>query len=186
VSGKSRAKPQRPQRATKSAKAPAKATPPPAAPSSGVEPEIVFDWVLRVAAAVVGCLIAAVFAILGGFLTAFQIGDVLVPVSWGVAAVGAAAAVFVAGYGSGVPVLAVLPGLVWSGITLALASPAPGGDVVMPGTWVAYGSFLVGIGSFVGWAYVLVVLADRARIRRLNTPEGDKSTDGGQRSPARR
>ncbi|HEU4348298.1 MAG TPA: hypothetical protein VFR35_10970 [Actinoplanes sp.] len=80
-------------------------------------------------------LVAAVaLAVLECFLVPLRIGTVPVPVCVPLAMVGNVVLARLAGRLAGVPLLGVLPPVLWLAVVLTLAAPRAEGDVIVPGT----------------------------------------------------
>ncbi len=101
-------------------------------------------------------LLTVLLALWGSFLVPFRIGATLVPVSLVIAVVGnvlvGRAGARVAGSTG-----AVVPGVLWVGLTLVLSGRRAEGDVVVPGTVVGLAFLLAGALASAG-AYGAAVL----------------------------
>ncbi len=88
-------------------------------------------------------LLTVLLALWGAFLVPFRVGGALVPVSLVIAVVGnvlvGRAGARVAGSAG-----AVVPGLLWVGLTLVLSGRRAEGDVVVPGSAVGLAFLLAG------------------------------------------
>jgi hypothetical protein len=88
---------------------------------------------------------AVLLALLGGFLTPYRVGGVLVPVSLVLVIVGNWLLVRLTYLATGAVGLSLLPALAWLLITLALARRTTEGDLVLAGNnWVANVYIIVG------------------------------------------
>ena len=103
------------------------------------------DWVLRIAAVLVGTVLLVVTATIAAFLSAFRVGATLVPISWAVAVAGIVVGLWVTWYGSQVNGLTGIPALAWFGAMLWLSSKRAEGDLAVQGNWVGYGLLLLGM-----------------------------------------
>ncbi len=101
-------------------------------------------------------LLTVLLALWGSFLVPFRLGGTLVPVSLVIAVVGnvlvGRAGARVAGSTG-----AVVPGVLWVGLTLVLSGRRAEGDVVVPGTAVGLAFLVVGALASAG-AYGAAVL----------------------------
>jgi hypothetical protein len=115
-----------------------------------------WDLAISVGAVVVSVWAAVVIAIVGAFLTPFRIGGHVVPLSLFLVVGGNAAVVWFAYSVTGRRSLALLPGLVWVGVSLLAASRTTEGDLVLiQGNWVATVYLVVGSLAIAGTAYRL-------------------------------
>lgn len=100
---------------------------------------------------------AVLLALLGGFLTPYRIGGVLIPVSLVLVIVGNWLLVRVTYLATGAVGLSLLPALVWLLVTLALSRRTTEGDLVLAGNnWVANVYIIVGCVAAALPAYRLI------------------------------
>jgi hypothetical protein len=100
---------------------------------------------------------AVLLALLGGFLTPYRIGGVLVPVSLALVLAGNWMLVRLTYAATGAVGLSLLPALAWLVITLVLARRTTEGDLVLAGNnWVANVYIIVGCVAAAVPAYRLI------------------------------
>jgi len=101
-------------------------------------PPNVREVLLRVAGSVVACWAAVVLALFGAFMTPFRIGSVLAPISLVLAIGGNAGIIWFAYRVTRHKLLALLPGLVWTVLTLIGSGKTSEGDLILyQSNWVA-------------------------------------------------
>ena len=122
---------------------------------SGRFPAGVRERVLRVVGVVVAAWGAVLSALLAAFLVPLRAGTVPLPLSFAVAAVGAAAAVWFAHWTARARLAVVVPVLAWFVTLLPLTQRTTEGDVVVPGNWVGLGTLLVGACSVTVTAFLV-------------------------------
>ncbi|HEV2087241.1 MAG TPA: hypothetical protein VGR21_02900 [Cryptosporangiaceae bacterium] len=130
----------------------------PAAPDAGsawVDPAL--ERLISAAGIVLATVFAVVMALCASFLVPLRIGTVPVPLAWAVAVVGTATPVWFARYTAGTRWAAVVPAFAWFCAVLPMTARTAEGDVVVAGTWVGYGTLLVGAGTLVASLFVAVV-----------------------------
>jgi hypothetical protein len=113
--------------------------------------------VIRFGWLALGLWAAVLLALLGGFLTPFRIGSVLVPVSLVLVIVGNWLLVRLTYLATGSVGLSLLPALAWLLVTLALSRRTTEGDLVLAGNnWVANVYIIVGCVAAALPAYRLI------------------------------
>ncbi len=135
-------------------------------PDRGADPlDLALEWVLGVAGIVLATVFAVAMALFASFLVPLRIGSVPVPLAWAVAAAGAAASVWFARYTAGRRWAAAVPAFAWFCAVVPMTARTAEGDLVVAGTWVGYGTLLVGAGTLAVSLYVAVTMPapDRAR-----------------------
>jgi hypothetical protein len=138
--------------------------PPPGAPQPRGVPrpyrpnDKVLDILLRVVGAVVAVWGGALLGTYATFMTAYRIGTVLVPVSLVLAVVGNLALIWFAYATTGNKWLALLPGLVWAGLSFVGATRTREGDLVLyQSNWVGTVYLFAGSVTIAVAAYRLIV-----------------------------
>ncbi|BCJ28220.1 hypothetical protein [Actinocatenispora sera] len=116
------------------------------------------DLVLRIAGGIVAVWGAVVATLLEAFLVPLRLDGVRVPVCLLLAVVGNIALMRFAHAVTGNRFVALLPGLVWFAITIALSNQTAAGDTVLVGgDWVPLALLLLGAASVAIGAYLVVV-----------------------------
>ncbi|BCJ37652.1 hypothetical protein Athai_51550 [Actinocatenispora thailandica] len=116
------------------------------------------DLTLRIAGGLVAVWGSIVATLLEAFLVPLRIDGVRAPICLLLAVVGNIALMRFAHVVTGSRLFALLPGLVWFGVTIVLSTQTGAGDTVLVGgDWVPLALLLLGAASVAVGAYLVVV-----------------------------